>query len=67
MNYLAKNKILAQQHYIPIYKYKVYKESKNFYHGADKFYKNSVSLPIYVKLNKNKQDKIIKIIKKYFN
>ena len=67
MNYLAKNKILAQQHYIPIYKYKVYKESKNFYHGADKFYKNSVSLPIYVKLNKIKQDKIIKIIKKYFN
>ena len=42
-------------------------ESKNFYYGSDKFYKNSVSLPIYVKLNENKQDKIIKIIKKYFN
>ena len=36
-----KNKILAQQHYIPVYKFKVYRESRNFFPSSDKFYKNS--------------------------
>lgn len=67
MKYLMKNKILAQQHYIPIYKFKVYKKNKNNFIGSEKFYKNSVSLPIYVNLNKTKQNKIIKTIKKYFD
>ena len=66
MKYLKKKKILAQQHYIPIYKFKVYKESRNNFFGSEKFFKNSVSLPIYVNLKQIEQNTIIKTIKKYF-
>ena len=67
LQYLMKNKILAQQHYIPIYKFKVYKGSINSFVGSEKFFKNSVSLPIYVNLDKTKQNIIIKTIKKYIS
>ena len=66
MRYLVQNKILAQQHYIPIYKFKVYKERLNKFLGAEKFFKNTISLPIFVNLNISKQKRIITIIKKYF-
>ena len=66
IKYLKKKKILAQKHYIPIYKFKVYKESRYNFVGSEKFFKNSVSLPIYVNLKKKKQNIIIKTIKKYF-
>mgnify|MGYP001207523672 CR=1 FL=1 len=66
MRYLVEKKILAQQHYIPIYKFKVYKERPNKFLGAEKFFKNAISLPIFVNLNVSKQKRIITIIKKYF-
>ena len=66
IKYLVQNKILAQQHYIPIYKFKVYKESRKSFVGSEKFFKRSVSLPIYVNLKKIEQNMIIKKIKKYF-
>ena len=66
MEYLLKNKIFAQQHYIPIYKFKVYREGIKNFIGSEKFFKNSVSLPIYVNLKKTQQNMIIKIIKNYF-
>ena len=37
--HLKNNHILAQQHYIPIYKFKVYKELINNFSGAEKFFK----------------------------
>ena len=36
MKYLVRNKILSQQHYIPIYKFDVYKEKKNFFSRSRK-------------------------------
>ena len=60
-------KIVAQQHYIPIYKFSIYKKKTMSLIGSKKYYNNSISLPIYVDLSKKKQDKIIKIIKNYFN
>ena len=66
IKYLMKNNILAQQHYIPIYKFKVYREDLNYFPCTEKFFKNSVSLPIFVNLNEGKQKKIITIIKRYF-
>ena len=50
--HLKNNHILAQQHYIPIYKFKVYKELINNFPGVESFFKNTVSLPIFVGLNK---------------
>ncbi len=67
MKYLLKKKVIAQQHYIPIYKFSIYKKKTTSLIGSKKYYNNSISLPIYVNLNKKKQDKIIKIIKNYFN
>ena len=66
MKYLIKNNISAQQHYIPIYKFKVHKKISNDFPGSEKYFKNSVSIPIFVNLNINNQNKIIKIIKNYF-
>ena len=36
MKYLVRNKILSQQHYIPIYKFDVYKEKKTFFSRSRK-------------------------------
>ena len=66
MKYLVKNNIYAQQHYIPIYKFKIYKKISNHFSGSEKYFKNSVSIPIFFNLNNDDQNKIIKIIKNYF-
>ena len=66
LKYMNIHKILAQYHYIPIYKFHVYKEKKKKFTGAEQYYVNSISIPIYVSLNKIKQNKIIKVIKNYF-
>ena len=66
MKYLLDHKIIAQQHYIPIYKFSVYNEKVISYNNSEMYIKNSVSLPIYVGLDKKKQERIIKIIKSYF-
>ena len=67
MKYLMDKKIIAQQHYIPIYKFSIYKKKNVSFNGSKKYYDNSISLPIYVDLDKKKQDQIIKTIKNYFN
>ncbi len=66
MKYLLKYKIIAQQHYIPIYKFSIYNEKKGILNDSERFFNNSVSIPIYVGLDKKKQEKVIKIIKGYF-
>ena len=57
---------MAQYHYIPIYKFKIHKEKKIQLSGSEKYFKNSISIPIFVSLNETEQKKIIKIIKSYF-
>jgi len=66
MKYLVKHNILAQQHYIPTYKFKIYKENKYNFLGSNKYFKNSISIPIFVNLKIQQQKKIIKTIKNYF-
>ena len=66
MKYFVKNKVLAQQHYIPIYKFKIYNNIFGDYPGSDKFYKNSISIPIFATLKNSTQKKIIKVIKSIF-
>ena len=58
---------MAQQHYIPIYKFSIYKKKPPNFFGAEKFFKNAVSIPIFVGLNAKDQNKIINTIKNYFN
>ena len=66
MKYLKDNKIVAQQHYIPIYKFSIYKGESIGFSGAEKYFNNSISLPIFVNLSNINQIKVIKIIKRYF-
>lgn len=66
MKYLIKHNIFAQQHYIPIYKFKIFKETKNYFSGSENFYNNSVSIPIYVSLSISDQNRIINVLKNYF-
>jgi len=59
--FLKKNQIFSQYHYIPIYKFKLFKQKIDlkFYKGAEFYYKNTISLPIFYNLSLNHQKKII--------
>ena len=69
LKFLRKNNILCQYHYIPIYKFKVFnkKINLNFYRGAEFYYKNTTSLPIFYGLNISFQRIVINKIKLFLN
>jgi len=67
LNYLKLKKIFAQQHYIPIYKYSIFKNKKNKFPGSERYFNNTVSIPIYPNLTYKNQKKVINSIKEYFN
>ena len=64
LTFLKKNKIISQYHYIPIYRFKFFKD-KNYYKNfsSEIFFKNAVSIPIYFNLKLKQQLLIIKKIK----
>ena len=70
-NFMRKNNILLQVHYIPIYMHFIYK--KNFkkkikeYKNSKEFYEKEVSLPIYYDLKKKEQLKVIRLIKRFIS
>ena len=66
IKYLITKNIITQQHYIPIYKFNVFGKKINKFKGAEKYFSNSISIPIFVDLNIKDQNKIINMIKKYF-
>ena len=69
LQFLKKNNIFCQYHYIPIYKFKLFNQKINLnnYKGAEFYYKNTISLPIFYDLNINFQKKIINKIKTFLN
>ena len=67
MKYLVKNNILAQQHYIPLHKFRVFNGNTKDFPDSKKYFENSVSIPIFVNLISKDQNKIIKVIKNYFS
>lgn len=64
LNFLKKNNIISQYHYIPIYRFKIFK-NKNYFKNfsSEIFFKNAVSIPIYFNLKFKQQLFIIKKIK----
>ena len=64
--FLLKNKIILQFHYIPLYKFSIFKD-KLKYKNSEKYHSSTVSVPIFHELDKNKQLKIIKKIKNFIN
>jgi hypothetical protein len=69
LKFLKKNNILCQYHYIPIYKFKLFnkKINLNYYKGAEFYYRNSLSLPIFYNLRFNYQKRIMSQIKIFLN
>ena len=69
LEYLKKNNILAQFHYIPNYKFSVYKKKKLNLINTEYYFKNSFSIPLYYKLKFDEQkyivNKISIFMKKY--
>ena len=65
MKYLFQNNIVAQQHYIPIYKFTIYDKPLNSFPGSEKYFNNSISIPIFANLININQNKFIKTIKNY--
>jgi dTDP-4-amino-4,6-dideoxygalactose transaminase len=68
LKFLKKNNIFFQYHYIPIYKFKLFNNKINlkFYKGAETYYKNTVSLPIFYNLTPIKQKLIIQKFISFF-
>ena len=65
INYLNKNSIFPQFHYIPISEFSISNENKKL-NGAIEYFKNTISIPIFPGLKKKDQIFIINTIKKYF-
>ena len=64
--YMKKKGVILQYHYIPIYKFKIFKD-KYIGKNAEKFYKNTITLPIYFTLKKQQQEYIINELKNFFD
>lgn len=68
-NYLKENGILCQVHYIPVY-YHPYYQSLGYEKGlcpeAEKFYEKIISLPIYPELTDEQQERVVELIRGYF-
>ena len=61
-----KNKgIFLQQHYIPIYRLTGFKVAKNNFLNTEKYFEQSVSLPIHFDVSVNDINRVIKEIKNF--
>ncbi|BFM42316.1 UDP-4-amino-4,6-dideoxy-N-acetyl-beta-L-altrosami ne transaminase [Flavobacterium sp. CFS9] len=68
-NYLRKNNIFAQIHYIPCHLMPYYKQfgwKEGDMPFAEQYYKDCISLPMYPTLTEEEQEFVIKIINSYF-
>tara|TARA_B110000037_G_scaffold222953_2_gene300844 strand:- start:3344 stop:4513 length:1170 start_codon:yes stop_codon:yes gene_type:complete len=65
-NFFKKRQIYLQYHYIPLYKFSIYKDKKleNF-QNTENYYENAISLPIYYDLSFKQQWFVVKILKEF--
>lgn len=62
LKFLQKNNVLAQYHYIPIFKFSAYPKKNDYFEFAMNYYKSTISLPIYYNLEKKNIKKIASLI-----
>ena len=68
-NFLRKNGIFTNLHYIPIYRHPYFKKFNfkiNNFSNTENYYKNALSLPMYNSLKKNELNFIINKISLFF-
>ena len=68
-NYLSKNGVEPNVHYIPIHTHPFYRKlgfkAKNF-PNANLYYKRCLSIPMYAGLKSKNQNKVINLIRKFY-
>ena len=68
--YLKDNSVNTQVHYIPIHLQPYYKNKYGYGRGdypvAEKYYENALSLPLYPTLKNTEQEKVISLVKKFY-
>src|SRR5690606_18837037 len=66
--YLSTNNIMTQVHYIPIYWQPYYRNKYGYQKGmcpeAEKYYSQTLSLPLYIGLQDHQISQIVKLVKK---
>ena len=62
INFMKKKNIILQYHYIPIYKFSIFKEKLSL-PGAEEHFQNNISLPIHYKMSMRDVDYVIQTIK----
>lgn len=64
--YMRSNGIGVQIHYLPIYAHPYYKNLEPYpkLFGAETFFKNTLSIPLFVKIDEKEQDKVVSVLKK---
>lgn len=65
LKYMKRKKIYVQYHYIPIYKFNIFKGEQKLI-GTENYYNSAISLPIFYNLSKKKQMYIIKSVYQFF-
>ena len=65
LKYLYSKNIICQFHYIPIYKFALYKNKKIKLKSSEQYYNSTLSIPIFHKFDRKKQNKVIKNIKSF--
>ena len=65
IKYMLRNKIILQYHYIPIYKFKIFR-GKYLSRYSEVYYNSAISLPIFYGLSPKEQNFVIKKIKIFF-
>lgn len=68
-NYLLKKKIETNVVYIPLYRHPIYRKDFKLkkFSSSEKYYEESLSLPMHLNLTKKQIDYIIKSIKSFFD
>jgi len=68
-NYLRKEKIFVQLHYIPIYRHPYYKKKFKFnpknFPNSENYYSSAMSIPIFYSLKNKKQMEVINLINSF--
>jgi len=65
--FLKINNILAQYHYIPIYKFKVFDKKKINFPNSEAYFNQSISLPIFFNFTRKDQNYVLSKISTFFH
>jgi dTDP-4-amino-4,6-dideoxygalactose transaminase len=67
LKFLKKNKILAQYHYIPLYKFKIFGKKKLSYPNSEFYFNRTISLPIFFNYTHKQNNYVLSRINDFFH